>query len=221
MGVEVEVLVNPEAFRPDPPKGHVTLFPQLQVMNRVLSAAGLPPYRGPRGGTHLCLRIGSYSTLSGFMSHAADLALGPRPAGKSYSEYLLEGYSRLEPDMDPPFQHIAMHRDCDGYFVPLDFPRVLDGGEALVGRFLGSAVRVRADCEALADLHGFPLLQDPIPEELPGWPSHEGVWNLLYHRDSAAYAWYEANDDWHLMTCAKLHYAACYAIRTDGLMLYS
>jgi len=221
MGVEVEVFVRPEAFRPDPPKSHVTLFPQLKVINRVLSAAGLPPYRGPRGGEHLCLRIGSYSTLAGLMYHVADLAIGPRPAGQPYNEYLVEGYSKVYPDAEPPFQHIARHHDCDGYFVPVDFPRVLDGGDELVGRFLGSAVRLRAECEDLADLHGFPLLRDPVPEELPGWPSHEDVWNRLYHLDSAAFDWYEANDGWHMMTCAKLHYAACYAIRTDGLMLYS
>ena len=221
MGVEVEVVVCPEVFRPDPPRGHATLFPHLQVINRVLGAVGLPPYLGPWGGQHLCLRIGSYSTLAGLMYHAADLALGSRQYGLSYHDYVIEGYSRMYADSEPLFQHLTLHRDCDGYFVPIDFPRVLDGGDELVGQYLGSAVRVRAECEALADLHGFPLFRDPVPEELPGWPSHESVWNLLYHRGSAAYDWCEANDDWHMMTCAKLHYAACYSIRTNGLMLYS
>lgn len=222
MGVEVEVYVNPAAFRPDPPHGHVTLFPQLQVINRVLGAAGLPPYLGPAGGQHLCLRIGSYSTLSGLMHHMAELALGPRPLGPSYQDHLVAGYSEKYPDAEPVFQHVALHSDCDGYFVPLDFPRVLDGrDEQLVGRFLGSAVRVRAECEFLADLYAFPLHRDPVPEELPGWPSHEDIWNRLYHIGSARYEWFAANDNGHLMTCAKLHYAACYALQTQGLMLFS
>lgn len=221
VGVEVEVYVNPAAFQAQPPRGHVTLFPQLQVINRVLGAAGLPPYRGPAGGQHLCLRIGSYSTLAGLMHHVAELALGSRPSGSSYQNYLVAGYSEKYPDSAPAFQHLAMHSSCDGYFVPLDFPRILDGRDELVGRFLGSTVRVRAECELLADLHGFPLHRNPIPEDLPGWPSHEDVWNRLYHVGSAAYEWFATTDEWHMMTCAKLHYAACYSIRTNGLMLFS
>jgi hypothetical protein len=222
VGVEVEVVTSRAAFRPNPPPSYRTLFPQQQIINRVLTAAGLPPYTGPAGGAPLCLRIGSYSRLASLMYHAAEVALGPRPRGQAHTEYLVRGYdAAYPPPATPPWQHLAVHSDCEGYFVPLDFPRVLDGGADLVGRFLGSAVRVRAECEQLADLHGFPLVRDPVPEELPGWPSHEDVWNRLYPIGSPAFEGCAATDAGPMMTCAKLHYAACYAIRTNGLMLFS
>lgn len=219
MGTELVVETNPRLFTPEQaalaarsPDRFRSLFAEREAINRLLAAAGLPPYLGPSGGGSLSFRYRGGGQLA---LHASELAIGRH--GEDYVVRPVERYDQVYPSGTAPrFQHLAL---CHGgLYVPLEFPRVLDGGDALGGRFLGSAIRLKAECEELARLHAFPLVHDPVPEPPAGDP--EAAWQATYNADQSA-AWAELNDAPYLLTCAKLHYAASYAIRTHGLLMFS
>lgn len=214
MGVELEVITNPILFVEFPGKTRVPdrfrcFVNDLEVINRVLASAGHSLYTGPSGGEPFCLRINGAEWLS---TYTCELAVGRW--GVDYFGDVLQRYAEVyPPGTDPTFQHLA----TASVFIPVDFPRVLDTGREWQSgsRYIGSALRLKAECEQLADIEGFPLARAPYPDGL-----HEEVWHKLYS-DPSIQDWCEANDTWHMLTCSKLHYGASYAIRTNGLMLYS
>lgn len=197
MGVEIEVVTNPAAFGPPPawsrcPDRYFNYQPELAAINRALAVAGVGPYPGPVGGVPLCLRARGVWAVQQFAAELGDGAA------------------------DPPFDHLAQA----GLWVPVDFPRVLPTDLPDERAVLGSAVRLKAECEALAALAGFPLTPDPDPAALLGWPDHDRAWGHLYGR-AEVQSWCEAHDGGHLLPLAKLHYAAWHAVRTGGLIWFS
>ncbi len=54
--------------------------------------------------------------------------------------------------------HLICHSDCEGYYVPIDFPEPLyDDGDELVGGILGSSQRALAEVILAAPLLGIEL----------------------------------------------------------------
>ncbi len=56
------------------------------------------------------------------------------------------------------FDHLINHSDAEGYYLPIDFPRVLVPGHELgvLGGMLGSSVRLLAECRKIAEALGIP-----------------------------------------------------------------
>ena len=64
-----------------------------------------------------------------------------------------------------PFQHLILHNSTWGFWVPVDFPKVIFPDEKLgIGGQLGSSVRLKAECEELAKILRLPLDLDPEGE---------------------------------------------------------
>jgi hypothetical protein len=55
--------------------------------------------------------------------------------------------------------HIICHSDCEGFYVPIDFPEPLygDGDYEVVGGILGSSIRGLAELAQVAPLLSIPL----------------------------------------------------------------
>ncbi len=71
----------------------------------------------------------------------------------------------------PAFQHLLWHSDCDGWYVPQDFERVMiDPADPADGRrgMIGSAPRLLAECQVLARAIGLPPGVDPDDYDADG-----------------------------------------------------
>ena len=121
------------------------------------------------GGLHYLRRI------------AAHLALGkplPPPGNENadkdpvlYQEY----WERFEAGESLKHQHLIVHSDAEGYYVPVDFERPRDlTSEQLTGDWLGSTQRLYAECRELADALGMPVAMDHESDAISGLLETQG-----------------------------------------------
>ncbi|MEU9402710.1 hypothetical protein [Streptomyces sp. NPDC048242] len=72
-------------------------------------------------------------------------------------------YAGLPGERPEPFDHLVHHADHEGYYVPVDFARVITGAP---GGPLGSSVRLLAEARRIAAALGLPEDLDPDSEEV-------------------------------------------------------
>ncbi|MEU6244565.1 hypothetical protein [Streptomyces sp. NPDC047024] len=72
-------------------------------------------------------------------------------------------YEGLPGERPEPFDHLVHHADHEGYYVPVDFARVITGAP---GGPLGSSVRLLAETRRIAAALGLPEDLDPDSEEV-------------------------------------------------------
>lgn len=133
---------------------------EFNAINVQLRKAGLPEHHEPEALPPLDARtdIGSfpYSSLHALRRvYAYNLAYPGKPVPP-----LPEG-SRVSQDpliehMSSPIHHLLWHSDCEGYYIPIDFPRVIEH-ESLPGAGVGSSQRLLAELVSLAPVLGIVL----------------------------------------------------------------
>jgi hypothetical protein len=108
-------------------------------------------------------------TLRRLAVHLAETATLPEPLEESHratdDPLLTKAYAALPGDPAGPFDHLIHHSDCEGYYVPVDFERVIVD-ESLAGGYLGSSVRLLAETRRIATTLGLPEDLDPDSEEV-------------------------------------------------------
>ena len=170
-----------------------------ELLNEVLLSAGLPAHYEPLdlpdsivlesqmwryGGLHAIRRLAAY--------HACENQLPPPGKYEDYAsdpmierlnEVLLanvgtrRGWLSLlfKKSSSPKFEHLMLHSDCEGFYVPQDFEKVIfddaDPQRTGLGAMVGSTQRLLAECMELAALIDLPLNLDPEDECL--WENAE------------------------------------------------
>lgn len=167
-----------------------------QLLNEVLADAGMPPHDEPLdiaddaifeaqmwgyGGLHAIRRLAAY--------HACEDRLPPPGRYEDYaSDPMIETLNqehlrnfRVEQGglfkkffstskNIPKFQHLLWHSDCEGFYLPRDFERViLDNSNPQregIGGMVGSTSRLLQECLELAEVIDLPVDMDPEAEEL-------------------------------------------------------
>ncbi|MCK6481538.1 MAG: hypothetical protein HUU26_01035 [Gemmatimonadaceae bacterium] len=139
----------------------------LEALNRVLASNRLPPHLEPAGGPpiesrspldslpysyiHYLRRL--YVRWRAAPSFTADML--PADGDPTEDPLLVAAYSnRSEPS------HLVAHSDCLGFYVPMDFPRVLVADpryDDYLGGMVGSSHRLRAELESIAPILGIRL----------------------------------------------------------------
>jgi len=157
------------------------------TLNRCLDAAGVGTFQEPidlpRTARFSCDMFG-YSGLHHLRRLAAYVALGEtlyRPGSDlPESEPTIDRYYEIVGEgnrSDLPFQHLMLHGDAEGFYVPLDFARVIDPGdlsEELCGA-IGSAHQLLKECKTLSGVLELPDSMDYNSEQLwnaAGNPGH-------------------------------------------------
>ena len=81
---------------------------------------------------------------------------------------LLDRLLRRPPPRPLPFQHLMLHADGEGYYLPVDFAEVIfpDASLAIAGAMIGSVPRLKEECARLAAAIGLPLDADPNDDEV-------------------------------------------------------
>jgi hypothetical protein len=74
-------------------------------------------------------------------------------------------YAVLPTGSPGPFDHLVHHSDCEGYYVPVEFERVIVD-EKVRGGYLGSSVRLLKETRRIAQAIGVPEDLDPDSEEV-------------------------------------------------------
>ena len=185
ISVLVGVLAEPADDGYDDPEMRESIVAELEQINEVLALAGLPVHREPTGGepypgfdglTHESLEClqGVYSDC---MASAADRMKGTCAAVCSGAELAADGLpaplrnargsgafdETLLRKARSPSHHLLWHSFGEGYFIPIDFPLVIED-EGLVGGRLGSSRRLQAELLRMAAPLGIALDGTELPQ---------------------------------------------------------
>jgi hypothetical protein len=148
------------------PGVHRVLRAAGRGINGVFESFGLPLHREPFDvedeRTFECDMIG-YSGLHYLRRLAAHLALGrvlppPGDDGAASDPVLSDYYKIFDASFaraeaaDMPFQHLIVHGDAEGYYLPVEFDDVIipDASLEIAGGMLGSSHALLRECKELA-----------------------------------------------------------------------
>jgi hypothetical protein len=152
---------------------------QFEVINELLESFGLPPHAEPPApdffnvavygdGLHYLRRVAAHLALEeelpppGDEEAAADDPL-LREYYQLYDESLADGKAALM-----GFQHLIIHADAQGFYLPVEFDEVLhvDPSLEVAGDSVGSSHRLLAECMELARALELPDDLDPEADEV-------------------------------------------------------
>jgi hypothetical protein len=134
---------------------------QLEIINGLLASHALAPHREPQtlpplSSAQPWTEIG-YSFIHRLRRVAAYRALDANYIATPFPE---EQRAAEDPAIEKvgaaQESHLLCHSDCEGFYVPVDFPKVLVD-ERLAGGYLGSSVRLAAELRAVAPAVGIRL----------------------------------------------------------------
>ena len=82
------------------------------------------------------------------------------------------------------FDHLLLHSDAEGYYLPQDFDPVLFPPKdyQIPGGIIGSSVKLKEECERLAAALQLPLELDPEGEEVWEATESQGEGDLQWQR---------------------------------------
>jgi hypothetical protein len=174
----LDLLVGVRALISDP-EDAAEFEADIAPVNEALALAGLPTHSEPAAAqddVFSCQMFG-YRGLHDLRRLAVHLAVGDEPEpikrhGQSAEDSLLrsvyenwpidprdDGISFLNETLEPgPFDHLLYHSDADGFYVPIDFPRVIVRamGESAEDLVIGSSVALARECRRIAAWLGIP-----------------------------------------------------------------
>jgi hypothetical protein len=188
-------------LRREDPDGYEPLLKAFADVNRVLEANGLPPHHEPEELPDLVERYTSIGQPYSWL-HYLRRAIA----------HVLRGRKKLTPCTGDPTEddlydrvlcssdsHIICHSDCEGYYVPSDFPEPLyddlpDGAEhCIAGGILGSSqgamrelvlvaplLKIRLGRKGLSDREAAKIDKEE-EEDSPFWVERQ-VWLKFYEK---------------------------------------
>ena len=174
----------------------------FSFVGQLLKEAGLPEHMEPTDCEVWGAQMFGYSGLHYLRRIAAHIDAGlplPPPGdNKSSSDALVEAYfddvlgkriglmQRLfkkQPQFARSFDHLIVHGDSEGFYLPQDFPSVLFADDKkLPGGMLGSVPRLLAELERLAEALGLPENLHSQSEELWEAADSQGGGDALWER---------------------------------------
>lgn len=185
-------------------------------VNALLRACRLPEHHEPLdlgerdyvsygmigyGGLHYLRRIAAHLWAEGRMPSPGDPRSPKDPVTDQYFANLDRVITGPGAGARAPvrFEHLMNHSDADGFYVPIEFERVLlDTPTATVqGAALGSSQTLMRECEELARGLVLPLEMDPESAELWEATKSQGQGDTRWKR----YAF-------ESFTCSRLYHAA-------------
>jgi hypothetical protein len=199
---------------------------QVEAINGVLESFGLPPHREPFDvedeRTFECEMIG-YSGLHYLRRVAAHLALGrelppPGDDGAASDPVLSDYYKIFDASFargqatGMPFQHLIVHGDAEGYYLPVEFEDVIlpDASLEIAGGMLGSSHALLRECRELAR-----VLE--LPEALS--PEDDAVWQAAESQGEGVEKWERYGVESY--TCLALIKACEASVETGAAVVFA
>ena len=205
LSLEVGILADLKDSDEEGVEYHREAFERL---NTFLASRGLPRHSEPLDCEVWSADMAGYSTLHDVRRIAAyldcDRQLPAASTGQSSKDPCLEGYwaavegkesgfvgrlFRPRPKYRREFDHLIIHSDAEGYYLPIDFPDVLfpPAHLEIAGGMVGSVPRLLQEIERLARRLEIPVGVETDTDELSDLlraPLAEGPLWQRYGRES-------------------------------------
>jgi hypothetical protein len=173
MGLALEVGILADLKDADE-EGYASYVDAFEKLRIVLRSEGLEEHVEPDEVDDIfSCDLLSYTGIHYLRRIAVHLALGkpiPVPGNReTYHNVALneEYYESFNAGKDMKYQHLLVHSDANGFYVPIDFKRVITTPTLrLSGGWVGSTQRLQAECAELAGLLRMPLDTDYESREL-------------------------------------------------------
>ena len=196
----VGILADLVAADPEAVADYKATFHRL---NKVLRARGLPVHHEPEeceawscdmygySGLHYLRRLAAHTDLRGTFPEPGTRDAADDPELQRYSQLFLAEATPLAPltrwfrkPARRTFDHLMLHGDAEGFYVPLDFAEVLFPGEPaeIPGGMVGSSHRLLAECKRLATALEIPPDLDEQSEEIWKATESQGKGETLWQR---------------------------------------
>jgi len=171
MGLAVEVGMLAYLLENDP-EGADWLRESFESVNELMADNKLPPHHEPERLSPLKNRASILSYPYSFLHYlrrvAAHVAEKPGWAAKPFPE-------SSDPAADPLVDkhsaylesHLMCHSDCEGYYLPIQFKKVLfDDEDRIPGGMLGSSFELQRELIAVAPALGIRLENGQLSDEV-------------------------------------------------------
>ena len=227
MGLSVTVGYLPDMLETDE-EGAEWLREDMAQVNEFLVSMGLAAHHEPEDCEFLSYDMG-YSQIHYLRRIAAHLDLRgvlPSPGTlESSKDSVMDEYYKLADHGQPgilgrlfgrrpqtrTFDHLMLHSDAEGYYLPQDFPSVLFPPDEfhIPGGMIGSSFRLQEECKRLAIALQLPLELDPEAEE---------VWQASTSQGQGATQWQRYGIE--SFVCLRLYFAAQRSIQEGAAIVF-
>jgi hypothetical protein len=186
LGLALCVGVPPGIGDSDPE--YVAYFEQqVEAINGVLESFGLPPHREPFDveeertfecemhgyrGLHYLRRVAAHLALGKELPPPGEEDVANDPVLRDYYRIFDASFARGEA-AGMPYQHLIVHSDAEGYYLPVEFDDVIvpDPSLEIAGGMLGSSHALLRECRELA--RALELPEDLSVEDEAVWQAAE------------------------------------------------
>lgn len=214
LGLEVGILAD---LKEADDEGFAYCLEQFEIVSKVLRAEGLEEHIEPQelDGVFSCGMFG-YAGLHYLRRVAIHMALGkatPPPGTRdAHMEPALnqEYWDRFQRGEVLKYQHLIIHSDAEGFYVPVDFERPLVVTNLqLAGGMLGSTQRLQAECRDLAGILGMPVDMDHEADE---------IYKAIDNQGEGRSTWQQYGVE--TFTCLRLLAACAASLRTKAAIAF-
>jgi len=156
----------PSEIRESDPEYVAYFEEQVEVINGVLESFGLPPHQEPFdvedertfecemigfSGLHYLRRVAAHLALGKELPPPGDDGAGSDPVLNDYYRIFDASFARGQAT-GMPFQHLIVHGDAEGYYLPVEFEDVIipDPSLEIAGGMFGSSQALLGECRELA-----------------------------------------------------------------------
>ena len=225
MGLALCVGVPSEIRESDPE--YVAYFEeQVEAINGVLESFGLPPHQEPfdvedertfecelvgDSGLHYLKRLAAHLALGKELPPPGDDEAASDPVLNDYYHIFDASFARGEA-AGIPFQHLIVHGDAEGYYLPVEFDDVIipDASLEIAGGMLGSSHALLRECRELAQ-------SLELPEDLS--LEDERVWQAVESQGEGEAKWEQYGVESH--TCLALIKACEASVETGAAVVFA
>lgn len=199
---------------------------QAEAVNGVLDAFGLPEYREPfdiedertfecetygDAGLHCLRRLAAHLALKGELPEPCDVGAAGDPVLADYNKIFEAAFAQGRA-AEMPFQHLVIHSDAEGYYVPVEFDAViiLDASQEVAGNIIGSSHALLRECGELARALG-------LPEGLSA--EDEALWEAAENQGEGGAGWERYGVE--SLTCVQLMRACEASVETGAAVVFA
>jgi hypothetical protein len=160
---------------------------QMEAVNGVLESFGLPEHREPSdiedertfecemygySGLHYLRRLAAHLALKGELPPPGDEDASDDPVLADYYGIFDDAFGQAQA-AGMPFQHLVVHSDAEGFYLPVEFEGVIvtDPSLEIAGGVIGSSHALLRECRELA--RALELPEDLSAEDEAVWAAAE------------------------------------------------
>ncbi len=186
MGLDLEVGMLAD-LRENDEEAYESVRKDFDSVNQHLKSAGLKQHDEPDNcevwscsmygysGLHYLRRIAAYLDSSGKLPPPGNDEASKDPVLEKYFQDVIGKKPSFigslfgnKPKFKRGFDHLIVHSDAEGFYLPIDFADVQfpDDSLKIPGAMIGSTYRLVRECERIAEVLGIPSHLDENSEEL-------------------------------------------------------